>query len=82
MISIVITTIKVIKSIFIKKIRHNNSLLNFRIICLMLFTLAIFAYLFFNIKYPYSCNSNYRYISYITFAMAGCLVTSIAYFNK
>lgn len=82
LICIVITMIKVMMSIFVKKFRHDNSLLNFRIICLMLFSLAIFAYLFFNIKYPYSCNSNYRYIAYITFAMAGCLVTTIADFNK
>ena len=77
-ISIIITFVKVIKSVFVKKIRHNNSLLNFRIICLMLFTLAIFAYLYFNIRYPYSCNSNYRYVAYITFAMAGCLSTAIS----
>lgn len=76
-ISIILTFIKVLKSIFDKKIRHDDPLLNFRIICLMLFALAIFAYLYFNIKYPYSCNSNYRYIAYITFAMAGCLSTAI-----
>lgn len=49
--------------------------LNFKIICVMLFTLAIVSYISFNVKYPYSCNSNYRYISYITFAMAGCIAS-------
>lgn len=49
--------------------------LNFKIICIMLFTLAIVSYISFNVKYPYSCNSNYRYISYITFAMAGCIAS-------
>ena len=76
-ISIIVTIVKVIKGIVIKT-KYNNSLLNFRIICIMLFSLAIFAYLYFNIRYPYSCNSNYRYISYITFAMAGCLATAIS----
>ena len=76
-ISIIVTIVKVIKSITIK-VKYNNSLLNFRIICIMLFILAIFAYLYFNIRYPYSCNSNYRYISYITLAMAGCLATAIS----
>lgn len=78
LISIIITFIKVVRSIVVNKIRHNDSLLNFRIICLMLFTLAIFAYLYFNIRYPYSCNSNYRYVAYITFAMAGCLSTALS----
>ena len=76
-VGVIITIVKVVDSIINKKIRHTDSLLNFRIICLMLFALAIFAYLYFNIKYPYSCNSNYRYIAYITFAMAGCISTAI-----
>ena len=48
---------------------------NFKIMCLMLFALTIFSYVFFNVKYPYSCNSNYRYVAYITFAMAGCIAS-------
>ena len=43
---------------------------NLKIIGLLLFFLAIFAYVSFNIKYPYSCNTNYRYVAYITFALA------------
>ena len=49
--------------------------LNFKIMCLMLFGLAIFSYVFFNVRDPYSCNSNYRYVAYITFAMGGCIAS-------
>ena len=44
--------------------------LNLKIISVMLFILAIAAYVGFNYKYQYSCNSNYRYIAYITLSFA------------
>ena len=73
-VSIVFTFVDVIKNIFTKTKTYKSLILNLEIISLMLFALAIFAYLFFNIKYPYSCNSNWRYIPYITFAMVGGIV--------
>ena len=81
-VSIVITFINVIKNIFTKNKNCKSLVLNFEIICLMLFALAIFAYLFFNIRYPYSCNSNWRYIPYITFAMAGAIICSYKILKK
>ncbi|MBR3288728.1 MAG: glycosyltransferase family 39 protein [Lachnospiraceae bacterium] len=53
-----------------RTLSHEDPILNLRIMSIMLFILAIVAYVGFNIKYPYSCNSNYRYIAYITFAFA------------
>lgn len=76
LVSIIKTFVDVIKNIFIKKWSFDTPILNLKIICLMLFALAIFAYLFFNIRYPYSCNSNYRYIAYITFALTGAIVSA------
>ena len=81
-VSIVITFIDVVKNIFTKKMNYKSLIFNFEIICLMLFALAIFAYLFFNIKYPYSCNSNWRYIPYITFAAAGAITCSYKIIKK
>ena len=43
---------------------------NLRIISVILYIIAICSYVGFNYKYQYSCNSNYRYIQYITFAVA------------
>ena len=53
-----------------KALSYKDPILNLRILSIMLFILAITAYVGFNIKYQYSCNSNYRYIAYITFAFA------------
>ena len=79
-VSIIITMINVIK-MFINKVSCDNPYLNFKTICVMLFALAIFAYISFNVRYPYTCNSNYRYISYITFALAGSIALAV-YKNK
>lgn len=81
MVCIVLTLIDVIKVVINKKMGSQNSPiqsdlhLNFKIMCLMLFALAIFSYVFFNVRDPYSCNSNYRYVAYITFAMSGCVAS-------
>ena len=75
-ISVVITTINVIK-MFMSKTSCDNPYLNFKTICIMLFALALFAYISFNVRYPYTCNSNYRYIAYITFALAGSIASTI-----
>ena len=56
----------------IKNIAWN--MLNLRLLSIMLYVLATLAFLLFNINYPYSCNSNYRYVAYITFALAGSLI--------
>lgn len=51
---------------FIKKSNNDNK---FAIImCLALVVLALFSYISLNIKMPYSCTSNFRYISYLAFA--------------
>ena len=39
------------------------------IICLALVILALFSYVSLCVKMPYGCTSNFRYISYISFAM-------------
>lgn len=75
-ISVIITTIDVIK-MFMNKTSFDNPYLNFKTICLMLFVLALFAYISFNVRYPYTCNSNYRYIAYISFALAGSIASTI-----
>lgn len=73
-IAALITMIDVIK-MFVNKVPCDNAYLNFKTICIMLFALALFAYISFNVRYPYTCNSNYRYISYITFALAGSIAS-------
>ncbi len=75
-IAVIITTIDVIK-MFMNKTSFDNAYLNFKTICLMLFVLALFAYISFNVRYPYTCNSNYRYIAYITFALAGSIASVV-----
>ena len=51
---------------FIKKSNNDNK---FAIImCLAFVVLALFSYISLNIKMPYSCTSNFRYISYLAFA--------------
>lgn len=74
--SIIKILIDIVKNIFTAKIKFQNPVLNFKIMCVLLFILAISAYLFFNIRYPYSCNSNYRYIAYITFALVGAIISA------
>lgn len=59
----------------IKKIAWN--MLNLRLLSIMLYVLAMIAFLLFNMNYPYSCNSNYRYVAYIIFALAGSLVVLV-----
>lgn len=80
-VAVVITIIDVIK-MFVNRVAFDNPYLNFKMICIMLFALALFAYISFNIRYPYTCNSNYRYISYITFALAGSIASTIFKSNK
>lgn len=59
----------------IKNIAWN--MLNLRLLSIMLYILALLAFLLFNINYPYSCNSNFRYVAYIIFALAGSLVVLV-----
>lgn len=51
----------------IKAALRNHVLLN---LSLILYIVALVCYVMFNIKYPASCSSNWRYIPYITFAQA------------
>lgn len=51
-----------------------NSLI---ILSLLLFAIAIISYIYFNVRYARSCNSNYRYIAYITFALASSIISSM-----
>ena len=43
---------------------------------LSLYIIAIFIYVLFNVMHPYSCNTNYRYILFITFAESLIVVSS------
>lgn len=43
---------------------------------LSLYIIAIFIYVLFNVMHPYSCNTNYRYILFITFAESLITVSS------
>lgn len=54
-----------------------KNIFNLSLMSIMLYILAIIAFLFFNIKYPYSCNSNYRYVAFIIFALAGNLIVML-----
>lgn len=49
---------------------YRKSFINLRNISTLLVVLALFAYVFFQVNYQYSCNSNYRYIPYITLGLA------------
>ncbi len=67
----------------IKKIKLPENLKNLKNLSLMLFALAIIAFFSFNVNYPYSCNSNYRYVAYITFALAGnIIIMALTIFSK
>ena len=68
--TIVLNIKDVIKDIRNIGLKCSDPILNLKITSIMLFILAIAAYVGFNYKYPYSCNSNYRYIAYITLAFA------------
>ena len=59
----------------INKIAWN--MLNLRLLSIMLYVLAMLAYLLFNMNYPYSCNSNFRYVAYILFALAASLIVLV-----
>lgn len=58
----------------IKKFRCPENVRNLRNISLMLYLLAFVAFLSFNLKYPNSPNSNWRYVAYITFGLAGSMI--------
>lgn len=51
-------------------LEYRKSFINLRNISTLLVALALFAYVFFQVNYQYSCNSNYRYIPYITLGLA------------
>jgi len=70
LVTIVLNIKDVIKDIRNIGSKCSDPVLNLKIMAIMLFILAIAAYVGFNYKYPYSCNSNYRYIAYITLAFA------------
>ena len=53
------------------------NILNLRLLSIMLYVLAMLAFLLFNMNYPYSCNSNFRYVAYIIFALAGNLIVLV-----
>ncbi|MBO6120034.1 MAG: hypothetical protein J6P02_06160 [Lachnospiraceae bacterium] len=82
-ITIILNVKDVIKNMISKEMRKNiiyDPTFNLKLISVILFILAITAYVSFNYKYQYSCNSNYRYISYITFAFA--ISIAIKYLQK
>lgn len=66
LVSFVAIITDIIKQIIRRKI--NFSLV--RILAYSILIVAVFSYVAFNLRYPYSCNSNWRYIPYITFAQA------------
>ena len=69
-ISIIYNTIVMI----LRKFRGPENVRNLRNISLMLYFLAFIAFLSFNLKYPNSPNSNWRYVAYITFGLAGSII--------
>jgi len=52
------------------------------IICLTLTAIAIVSYISLNIKMPYSCTSNFRYISYLSFSGITLIVLALEHFNN
>ena len=81
-ITIIINLINIVLSIIRKNIDVNDSKTNLKIISIMLYFLAIISYILFNMKYTYSCSSNYRYIPYITFGLICSIVTFIDEYKK
>ena len=81
----VLSFISVIYNIYIlihyKNKKYSDNLLNIRILSIILYFIAIISYFFFNFKYQYSCNSNFRYISYLSFSQA-ILVSLLFYKNN
>ena len=69
-ISIVYNTIVLI----LRKFRGPENVRNLRNLSLMLYFLAFVSFLLFNLKYPNSSNSNWRYVAYITFGLAGSII--------
>ncbi|MBR4314257.1 MAG: glycosyltransferase family 39 protein [Lachnospiraceae bacterium] len=69
-ISIIYNTIVML----LRKFRGPENVRNLRNISLMLYFLAFIAFLSFNLKYPNSPNSNWRYVAYITFGLAGSII--------
>ena len=69
-ISIIYNTVVMI----LRKFRGPENVRNLRNISLMLYFLAFIAFLSFNLKYPNSPNSNWRYVAYITFGLAGSII--------
>ncbi len=69
-------TYNIIRIFIVDKVTKKN-VVDLKNISLILFCIAIVAYLYFNIKYPRSCNSNYRYIAYITFALTGSIIVAL-----
>lgn len=81
----ILSFISLICSVYIifktKNKKYSDSLLNLRILAVLLYFVAILSYFFFNYKYQYSCNSNFRYVSYLAFSQA-VLVALLIYPNK
>ena len=75
MINNIVTLIIAVVRKEIKIIAWN--ILNLKLLSIMLYIIAMIAFLLFNMNYPYSCNSNYRYVAYIIFALAGSLVVLV-----
>lgn len=69
-ISIIYNTVVMI----LRRFRGPENVRNLRNISLMLYFLAFIAFLSFNLKYPNSPNSNWRYVAYITFGLAGSII--------
>ena len=64
--------------IFKKKYKENLLL---TIICFALTIIAIGSYISLNIKMPYSCTSNFRYISYLAFAGIALIALALNHLN-
>lgn len=64
-ISIAVNIIRLFKT---KVISVFSNTFNARIISIILFIIAMASYIGFNYNYPYSCNSNFRYIPYLLFS--------------
>ena len=77
-ISGIAATIYIAIMIFKKKYKENLLL---TIICFALTIIAIGSYISLNIKMPYSCTSNFRYISYLAFAGIALIALALNHLN-
>ena len=77
-ISGIAATIYIAIMIFKKKYKENLLL---TIICFALTIIAIGSYISLNIKMPYSCTSNFRYISYLAFAGITLIALALSHLN-